>query len=204
MRRLRTMCRARPVNGRRHGCVGVVRPITALWEKQVMASDDALAEGQGQGRKRWFGGRGSASETPTQERESNMAPTEPGIEESVTTERTTSRSSRKRTRFGWNRRPSERSRFRPRFPRPLPETLASLRARGRRAIRRRGRSPADHLDRESKGWRRQDDDRRESRRGARRARLPGAGHRPRSAGQCHDRAWGSATEMSRARSTTSS
>jgi hypothetical protein len=25
----------RPVNGRRHGCVGVVRPITALWEKQV-------------------------------------------------------------------------------------------------------------------------------------------------------------------------
>ncbi len=48
-----------------------------------MASDDALAEGQGQGRKRWFGGRGSTSETPTQERESNMAPTEPGIEESV-------------------------------------------------------------------------------------------------------------------------
>ncbi len=24
----------RPVNGRRHGCVGVVRPITALWENR--------------------------------------------------------------------------------------------------------------------------------------------------------------------------
>jgi chromosome partitioning protein len=43
-----------------------------------MASDDALAQNQegskseGQGRRRWFGGRGSAGPTPTQERENDM------------------------------------------------------------------------------------------------------------------------------------
>jgi chromosome partitioning protein len=45
-----------------------------------MASDDALAEGQGQSRRRWFGGRGSPSAAPTQERESDMA-ADPAIEE---------------------------------------------------------------------------------------------------------------------------
>ena len=44
-----------------------------------MASDDALADGQS--RRRWFGGRGSTSATHSQERESEMAPSEPAIEE---------------------------------------------------------------------------------------------------------------------------
>jgi chromosome partitioning protein len=44
-----------------------------------MASDDALADGQS--RRRWFGGRGSSSGAPSQERETEMAPTEPVIEE---------------------------------------------------------------------------------------------------------------------------
>ena len=51
----------------------------------------------------------------------------------------------------------------------------------------RGQSPARDLDREPKGWGRQDHDRREPRRRAGRARLPGAGHRPRSPGQRDDR-----------------
>jgi chromosome partitioning protein len=47
-----------------------------------MASDDALAHGHGQGRKRWFGGRGSTSAARQQEGESNMGPpAEPAIEE---------------------------------------------------------------------------------------------------------------------------
>ncbi len=48
-----------------------------------MASDDALAEGHGQGRRRWFGGRGSTSSSPTQERESDMEPADPAIEEAA-------------------------------------------------------------------------------------------------------------------------
>jgi chromosome partitioning protein len=45
-----------------------------------MASDDALAQGH-QGRRRWFGGRGSTSATPTQEGETDMEPADPVIEE---------------------------------------------------------------------------------------------------------------------------
>ena len=43
-----------------------------------MASEDALAPGHG--RRRWFGGRATTSETPTQEREGEMAPSEPLID----------------------------------------------------------------------------------------------------------------------------
>jgi len=93
-----------------------------------MASDDALAEGQGQGRKRWFGGRGSTSETPTQERESNMAPTEPVIEESVTTtdEPVVEQTDDIRVEKGVVESAPQPAPL----PAPLPETLASLRARG--------------------------------------------------------------------------
>jgi len=48
-----------------------------------MASEDALAEGQGQGRRRWFGGRGSTGSIPTQERDSEMAPAEPPTEVAI-------------------------------------------------------------------------------------------------------------------------
>jgi chromosome partitioning protein len=47
-----------------------------------MASDDALAESHGQSRRRWFG-RGAANTSPTQQRESDMAPGEPVISESA-------------------------------------------------------------------------------------------------------------------------
>jgi chromosome partitioning protein len=47
-----------------------------------MASDDALAESHGQSRRRWFG-RGATNTSPTQERESDMAPGEPAIPESA-------------------------------------------------------------------------------------------------------------------------
>ncbi len=93
-----------------------------------MASDDALAEGQGQGRKRWFGGRGSTSETPTQERESNMAPTEPGIEESVTT--TDEPVVEETDDIRVEKDVVEAAPQPAPLPAPLPETLASLRARG--------------------------------------------------------------------------
>jgi chromosome partitioning protein len=45
-----------------------------------MASDDALAESHGQSRRRWFG-RGATNTSPTQERESDMAPGEAAISE---------------------------------------------------------------------------------------------------------------------------
>jgi chromosome partitioning protein len=92
-----------------------------------MASDDALAEGQGQGRRRWFGGRGSPSEAPKQERESNMAPTEPGIEESVKT------GDEPVVEAGDDIRVEQDAAGEPLptpLPTSLPETLASLRARG--------------------------------------------------------------------------
>src|SRR5438874_1588389 len=47
-----------------------------------MASDDALAESHGQSRRRWFG-RGATNSSPTQERESDMAPGETAISEST-------------------------------------------------------------------------------------------------------------------------
>jgi chromosome partitioning protein len=47
-----------------------------------MASDDALAESHGQSRRRWFG-RGATNTSPTQERESDMAPGETAISEST-------------------------------------------------------------------------------------------------------------------------
>jgi chromosome partitioning protein len=92
-----------------------------------MASDDALAEGQGQGRRRWFGGRGSPGETPIRERESNMAPTEPGIEESVKTD------DEPVVEAGEDIRVEPDGAGEPLpapLPTSLPETLASLRARG--------------------------------------------------------------------------
>ena len=122
----------RPVNGRRHGCVGVVRPITALW-RTGMASDDALAEGQGQGRRRWFGGRGSTSEARTQERESNMAPTEPGIEESVEAESLKTADEPVVEETDDIRVEQDGAEAEPvvaPIPAVVPETLASLRARG--------------------------------------------------------------------------
>jgi chromosome partitioning protein len=46
-----------------------------------MASDDALAENHGPTRRRWFGGRGSVNTSPAQERETEMAPSDPVIEQ---------------------------------------------------------------------------------------------------------------------------
>ena len=45
-----------------------------------MASDDALAEGQGQGRKRWFGGRGPTGTAPAEQYVGATPSTEPSIE----------------------------------------------------------------------------------------------------------------------------
>ena len=99
-----------------------------------MASDDALAEGQSQGRKRWFGGRGSPSETPTQEREGNMAPTEPGIEEPVKTDESAKTADEpvveETDEIQVEEVTVEAEPVAAPLPAPLPETLASLRARG--------------------------------------------------------------------------
>ena len=66
------------------------------------------------------------------------------------------------------------------------------------------RAAPGHRDRQPEGRRGQDHDRREPRRRAGRARVPGAGRRPRPAGQRHHRPRASTPATSRARSTTCS
>jgi chromosome partitioning protein len=94
-----------------------------------MASDDALAQGHGQGRKRWFGGRGSTSSARQQEGESNMAPpAEPAIEEvSVQTDPDPEVENNGEVPADTKAEPEEI--VVPSIPVP-PEALASLRARG--------------------------------------------------------------------------
>src|SRR5437763_14644825 len=85
MRRLRTMC-GRTCGAATDRFAPVVRP-RHPFGRQGMASDDALAPGQSQGRKRWFGGRGSTRPTEQQGVESDMGPAEPPSKEmSVQTE----------------------------------------------------------------------------------------------------------------------
>src|SRR5207245_7539813 len=89
--------------------------------RRGMASDDALA--QGQGRKRWFGGRGptrAAEKSP----ESDMTPGQPPIPETSV-----------QTEGAPDVRPDDEIRVEPEatapaIPAPPPEALASLRARG--------------------------------------------------------------------------
>src|SRR5436305_12057624 len=84
LRRLRTMCATGPAASLPGRMRRVVRPITHPFGRRGMASDDALA--QGQGRKRWFGGRGPTRATE-QSPEGDMAPVQPSIPEtSVQTE----------------------------------------------------------------------------------------------------------------------
>jgi chromosome partitioning protein len=92
-----------------------------------MASDDALAEGHGQSRKRWFGGRGTTSPAPEKEPRS-VSSAEPAIEavsEPAESVPIVEASSEVRVE-----QEQENAAAAVSLPAPPPEALAALRARG--------------------------------------------------------------------------